>query len=283
MNLVNRINNFILKAEKVYLSPGESPPKGVNIQRGKRGGRYYISGEEIKVRPKEELKIPKYYNRLELEDKEIQRLSKLPIIKFDNLGGGYNVTKLARFNGEIGVFKPVYGEHKMGSLKKGTMYLREVCAYHINKALKFDYVPPTAVRVEKEGIGSIQKFIKEANVGKVKQCNLKDIEKMAFFDIVTGNLDRITANWLIKNGRPIAIDNGRCFPGSVNDKVRSKFVSFLWEKEIPDELISLILTKRSKIYKLVKSYIGKDEAILTLNRIDYLIKNRKYNYFGKER
>ncbi len=41
-NLVNRINNFILKAEKVYLSPGENPPKGVNVQRGKRGGKYYI-------------------------------------------------------------------------------------------------------------------------------------------------------------------------------------------------------------------------------------------------
>jgi hypothetical protein len=31
----------ILLADRTYLKPGEKPPKGVGVQQGKRGGRYY--------------------------------------------------------------------------------------------------------------------------------------------------------------------------------------------------------------------------------------------------
>ena len=41
-NLSERIDSFIEKQEKVYLLPGEKPPKGAQVQRGPRGGLFYI-------------------------------------------------------------------------------------------------------------------------------------------------------------------------------------------------------------------------------------------------
>ncbi len=46
-SLLKQINNFVNKPVKIYLKPGEKPPKGVQMFRGKRGGyfHYVVGGQ----------------------------------------------------------------------------------------------------------------------------------------------------------------------------------------------------------------------------------------------
>jgi len=41
--LAQKIDSFIQKQAKIYLRPGEQPPKGVQVMRGKRGGMFYVA------------------------------------------------------------------------------------------------------------------------------------------------------------------------------------------------------------------------------------------------
>ena len=54
MDLVIKINDFIEKS-RVYLKPGEQPPEGASIVRGKRGGMYYELGAKGTVTSKNEV------------------------------------------------------------------------------------------------------------------------------------------------------------------------------------------------------------------------------------
>lgn len=40
-SLIDKIDNFVQKQEKVYLQPGEKPPKGTQVMRGPKGGMFY--------------------------------------------------------------------------------------------------------------------------------------------------------------------------------------------------------------------------------------------------
>ena len=40
--LAQKIDSFIQKQAKIYLRPGEQPPKGAQVMRGKRGGMFYV-------------------------------------------------------------------------------------------------------------------------------------------------------------------------------------------------------------------------------------------------
>jgi len=46
--LSKSINEFVEKQSRIYLKPGEMPPEGVQTQRGKEGGLYYIPIPKIK-------------------------------------------------------------------------------------------------------------------------------------------------------------------------------------------------------------------------------------------
>ena len=52
-DLLGRINGFIEKQHRIYLAPGEKPPKDAKVMQGPKGGRYYepetkiSSGDDI--------------------------------------------------------------------------------------------------------------------------------------------------------------------------------------------------------------------------------------------
>lgn len=52
-DIISKIDAFISKQQniKVYLKPGEEPPEGIQLMRGRRGGLYYRTEEKLK--PKE--------------------------------------------------------------------------------------------------------------------------------------------------------------------------------------------------------------------------------------
>ena len=65
---VHRLANMLLKGEKIYLKPGEKPPKGLEVKRGPKGGLYYES--EVEISPKIE-RIPKKL----ISEEKLQSLS----------------------------------------------------------------------------------------------------------------------------------------------------------------------------------------------------------------
>ena len=66
MSIIEKIGSFIEKEERIYLQPGESPPKGIIIQRGKRGGYYYVNPKKIKP--------PKMTGKLEEKERKSKTL-----------------------------------------------------------------------------------------------------------------------------------------------------------------------------------------------------------------
>lgn len=63
-DLVNDINDFILKS-KVYLKPGQKPPKGYQAMRGRKGGYYYEAGGAKQMTPEKQEKVHSSVRRMQ--------------------------------------------------------------------------------------------------------------------------------------------------------------------------------------------------------------------------
>jgi len=137
-----------------------------------------------------------------------------------NLGGGVNTTLLVKLKDDGSViFKPKNGENE--NWKELVQYKRERAAYLVDRFLDFGLVPPTVIRDIDGAVGSAQEFIPDALSGheyehvlqaddvNIDKYELK--EKLYLFDYIIANGDRHGNNWLVKNGRVIAIDHGVSF------------------------------------------------------------------------
>ncbi len=139
-------------------------------------------------------------------------------------------------NGSQGVYKPKIGEN-MNILRSGfphdQQYKREAAASIIDKALGFGLVPETVLSEGHKGLGSVQEFFGGGNTfsdlqemsggdprfsykGLVESAGKRTRERLAVFDLITGNKDRHSANIMARpkegGGLEIAlIDNGLSF------------------------------------------------------------------------
>lgn len=93
----------------------------------------------------------------------------------------------------------------------------ERAAYLIDTILGFELVPPTVLRMIEGKIGSLQEFIPDPKTGyelrlkvELEQGRIEEEEviKLALFDLIIVNTDRYPANYIIKDGKLYAIDNG---------------------------------------------------------------------------
>src|SRR5512140_1392087 len=57
------------------------------------------------------------------------------------------------------VYKPVRGERPLWDFPHGTLAQREVAAYVVSRALRWDFVPVTVLREGPHGTGSVQQFV----------------------------------------------------------------------------------------------------------------------------
>lgn len=211
--------------------------------------------------------------------------------KSESLNGGCNETILVNFRDDgSGVFKPKSGEMPdlRTEVKTGTFYKRERAAYLVNKFLGFDLVPPTVIRKIDEEIGSVQQFVKKAKTyteldlkekGKIKN---EEIMKLWLFDFIIWNSDRSSNNFMIKDHKIFAIDNGLSFgkdslnlfesyfpDGQIPETIIKKFKEFFaWDqgKKILSELLSELLDKKEvdaclKRIKLAGKYINNPKKI----------------------
>jgi hypothetical protein len=160
-----------------------------------------------------------------------------------------------------GIFKPGNGENKFlpernrplrKNAEAGTYYLRERAAYLVDKFLGFDLIPPTVIRTINGAEGSFQQFVPDAETlfarelvgtqwkrkGRKERERIKggqlqgELLKLWIFDYIIYNSDRHGGNFLVKDDKVYAIDNGLAF---APDKLRRNYGKF-WDVSIPDEL-----------------------------------------------
>lgn len=180
------------------------------------------------------------------------------------LNGGVNETIVVKLkNDGQGIFKPQKGEHP--GLRRdmgGDLFKRERAAYLVDRFLDLGLVPSTVIREIDDEIGSIQEFIPDAKfIGEFTEDEKKqyktELIKLFLFDAVIWNQDRHGKNFLLKDGKIYAIDNGYAFDSSgpffygdyagepIPEEIKEKFRKFLsWTnglevfKNLLDELLT---------------------------------------------
>jgi hypothetical protein len=142
------------------------------------------------------------------------------------------------------VYKPARGEEDRtarAGVEAGSFHRREWLACMVDRALGLGIVPPTVLRREDDGIGSVQAWVPEAMpAGLVpeRQPDQEDLVKLALFDYLIGSQDRHKNNYLIdRNGKLKAIDNGVSFGTSLRNDEGREIVPVLETKSRPLEKI----------------------------------------------
>lgn len=142
----------------------------------------------------------------------------------------------------VGYFKPAAGETPAReTIPAGEYYHRETAAYALDQALGIGLVPRTIVRDDpKYGIGSIQQAhpgVEHADrktetesyptfhagtpsTEIAEVANREAFQRLRVLDIVAGNSDRHSGNWMRRYNEkgelvPAPIDHGLCFPVTV--------------------------------------------------------------------
>lgn len=160
---------------------------------------------------------PDETRELEMSDTPIEEIiaSREPI-KTERLKTAFNEVFLVDLKdaGRV-IFKPYDGEDH--ELKKYVQYKRERAAYLFDKIFNWGLVPPTVIRDIDGRVGSAQVFVEDASTPtddapseELGDTFKKDKLKLYAFDFLIGNDDR-HGNYLIKEGRIVAIDNGLTF------------------------------------------------------------------------
>ncbi|MFA5877861.1 MAG: hypothetical protein WC845_00625 [Candidatus Staskawiczbacteria bacterium] len=142
---------------------------------------------------------------------------------------GINETLYVSFKGGgAGIFKPKAGEKPVPKMEDvfpvGTYFKRERAAYLVDKAFGFGLVPPTEIRTINGQEGSIQKFVEDAIVLNLlppeqrENHELQDeLMKVWVFDYIIHQSDSSDENFLVKDSRIVAIDNGLSFEKTETD------------------------------------------------------------------
>ena len=140
-----------------------------------------------------------------------------------------------------GIFKPKKGENKdlAGGIEVGTYFKRERAAYLVSHALGLDVVPPTVIRAFDGEVGSFQRFVSDGKDGWLMSQedwdkNREGFIKLWVFDYIIWSADRNLGNFLAKDDKLFAIDNGL----SLKDENVHPFDSRYSQAEVADEKLS---------------------------------------------
>ena len=138
----------------------------------------------------------------------------------------------------LAIYKPSQGERPLWDFPDGTLALREVAAFHVSRALSWDFIPPTVLREGFMGSGAVQLFI-EADL-KEHYFTLRDehvpvFQRVAAFDYIINNADRKGGHCLKGvDGHIWTIDHGLSF--HQENKLRTVIWDFAGQP-IPDDIL----------------------------------------------
>jgi hypothetical protein len=178
------------------------------------------------------------------------------------------------------VYKPIRGERPLWDFPTGTLAKREVAAYIVSEALRWNLVPPTVFRtVESLGEGSVQQFIDhnpEDHYFNFPEKERQRLRKVVLFDALINNADRKASHIFHGEDNHIwLIDHGICFHGE--DKLRTVVWDFIGES-IPREDLNTLesLLEGKQLNPILKeklvAYLSPGEIKAFTARMLYLLK-----------
>ena len=189
--------------------------------------------------------------------------------------------RLTNKNGDKFLFKPQSGDHtsKWRYIPAHTQYKRERAAYLTAEALGWELVPDTKIVSHNDEIGSLQDWIEKTTKSDktLDSYSPHFIWEAGLIDIIIGNVDRHSGNWLTMKNKPILIDHGYSFPvkAEKNDPrsvILSRFAFRVWGKPIPNALYKSIenLTE-PKFQEHIHSLVGEEAFKLFTKRVNELL------------
>lgn len=234
---------------------------------------------------------------------DITRLRTEPVVHY-KLGGsesGVNAMYYAGFpNGDKAVYKPIRGEHKSVAIEQigvaGRSHFNEEAAYAVDDHFHVGLVPPTTIRIGKDGIGSWMGFVPDAaragvfsearNMGSKVDPNAPGTKvenlKLAVFDAVIGNNDRHGGNVMVDSTNKLyAIDNGFTFTAKPPKRLRNTQWTTLYNSikygasshdSLPVEVEDLIknLTDENELRKVLKDRLTSKQLAEVFKRASAL-------------
>jgi len=161
------------------------------------------------------------------------------------------------------IYKPLRGERPLWDLEPG-LHRREVAAYRLSEALRFDLVPPTVLRDGPYGEGSMQWFVDVDHrqhyftIHEERPDLHHKLRAVAVFDLLANNTDRKSGHVLIDAEDHIwGIDHGLCFAADF------KLRTVVWEfggETIPAELLDAIRPVMNGVPLDIATLLADDEV-----------------------
>jgi hypothetical protein len=183
------------------------------------------------------------------------------------------------------VYKPSRGEQPLWDFPVGTLAKREVAAFLVSEALKWNLVPPTVYRRSgPHGPGSVQLYIDHDinyHYFTFNPENRQRLRPAAVFDLIINNADRKGGHIFFDGTDHLwLIDHGVCF--HIEDKLRTVIWDFAGES-IPDDLIAslkMLLNeledKEIPLTRLLQKLLDKNEIIALIRRIRQLLSSCQF-------
>jgi hypothetical protein len=181
------------------------------------------------------------------------------------------------------VYKPQRGESPLWDFEWGTLCKRETAAYLISRALGWNLVPPTVLRVGTRGLGSVQFFVDhdtDAHYFTVQaDARFADqLRQLVLFDSIVNNADRKSGHCLVGSDRRLwAIDHGICF--HTEYKLRTVIWEFSGEPITPELMADLehlrreLADARSELALQLCALLSEAERRTLAARLNSLLRN----------
>jgi uncharacterized repeat protein (TIGR03843 family) len=189
----------------------------------------------------------------------------------------------------LAVYKPRDGEAPLHDFPPGTLWLREVAAYEVARALGWPSVPPTVARNGPHGPGSVQLYV-EADADEhfftLRERGLDPFAPIAAFDAAINNADRKAGHCLLApDGVVWVVDHGVCF--STDPKLRTVIWDFAGDpvpRALLDDLRRVAADLRGgDVGTTLRGLLSPAEVEATANRMDHLVRTGRFPLPGMGR
>ena len=189
------------------------------------------------------------------------------------------------------IYKPRQGERPLWDFARGTLCLRERCAYLVSEGLGWQVVPATVLRKGPQGFGSVQYFVEhDPNVTyfDFEGSYIEELQRMALFDIIVNNADRKGGHVIRDYDEQLwGIDQGLCF------HTEYKLRTVIWEfagHSVPAKSLNAIRHLRDKLLsegdelsRELKTHLSNIEFKALLHRVMGLLETGRFPQPGPGR
>ena len=183
------------------------------------------------------------------------------------------------------VYKPVAGERPLWDFPMGTLAGREVAAYVVSRAARWDVVPPTVMRDGPFGPGMCQLWIDHDTdvdlIALARRTDHAGLRDMAVFDAVVNNADRKIGHLLpVADGHLYGCDHGVCFA----EDYKLRTVLWQWRgKTLPRRSLEALRRLSTQLNEgaleaELSSLLSAAEIAATRVRVQTLLRHRVHPY-----